>query len=65
MRRMQKILLSFFVGDDLAIFLVQESDVMLPTQVSDLGWGRCSVSGSLVVSRTALHESIIVHTRGF
>ena len=33
---------------------------MLQTRMSDLMWDICSVHGSLITSRTALNENIIV-----
>ena len=47
------------VRDDLVMFLVQESDVLLSTRMSDLNWGRHSARDSLITPRTALHESIV------
>ena len=50
----------FSVGDDVAIFLVQEYAMVLSTQMSNLGQDLCSVSSFLIESRTAVHESMIV-----
>ena len=46
--------------DDVAIFLDHESAVKLSTRMSDLGQGGWFVLGSLIESRTAFHESMIV-----
>ena len=48
------------VGDDVAIFLVQESDLVLSTRMSNLAWSGCSVSRSLIVCRTTLNENMIM-----
>ena len=48
------------VGNDVSISLVQDSTMVFLTRKSDLGWGGCSVFGSMIVSRTVLHENMIV-----
>ena len=48
------------VGDDVPIFLVQKSDVALSTRMSELEWVGNSMPGSMIASRTALHENMIV-----
>ena len=50
----------FPVSDDADIFLVQDSVMALSTRMSDLEWGRSFVFGSLITSRTALHENMSV-----
>ena len=55
--RMLRILpLSF----DVAIFLTQESAVVLCSRMSVLGLGRCGVLDALITSRTASQENMIV-----
>ena len=65
MRRLQKSMLRIFmVRDDVAIFLVQESAVVLSNRMSSLGCGGFSVLGLLIASRTTLHDNVTVaHSR--
>ena len=61
MRRLQKILLRIFPAkDDVAIFLLQESTVVLSARVSDLGRGGRCVLSSLMVPMIALQENMMV-----
>ena len=59
-RRLQKILSRILpVSDDVAMFLVQESAVVLSTRMSNLGWGGCFVLSSSITSSTSLHKNMI------
>ena len=60
-KRLQKMLLRLLpVRDDVEIFLVQDSAVVLSTRINDFGRGAYCVFGSLMASTTALQQNIMV-----
>ena len=50
----------FLTGDNIVIFIVQESTMILSTRIIELDEIRFFVSGSLIPSRIELQENIIV-----
>ena len=48
------------MSDDAAIFLVQDHAVGFSIRMIDLGWGRCFVFGSLIISMVEFHDNVIV-----